>query len=212
MRSPLADSERAALIAAMLPDVPFDGWSYRALRAGAKRVGIPADEAVALFPRGAADLVAAFSAWADRQVLDRLAATPMEGLGTSARIELALRTRFEVLAPWREAVRRAFSVLALPQNALLASRLLYRTVDGMWYAAGDAATDFSFYTKRATLAAIAAASVLYWLDDRSEGFADTQAFIARRLGDLGRLMRARHRFEAATDRLPNPLRLLRPSR
>src|SRR5690348_16968777 len=72
MRSPLADSERDRLIAAILPDVAFDGWSQHALRLSARRLGLPIGEATALFPRGAPDMVAAFSRWADRQMLDRL--------------------------------------------------------------------------------------------------------------------------------------------
>jgi ubiquinone biosynthesis protein COQ9 len=101
--------------------------------------------------------------------------------------------------------------LALPQHAPLALRLLYETVDGIWYAAGDNATDFSFYTKRITLAGIYAATLLYWLDDRSEGFAETRAFLERRLADAARFGASRRRLAKAFDRLPNPLRLLRPS-
>ena len=212
MKSPLAESQRTALIEAVLPDVPFDGWSRAALRAAARRVGMPAEEAMALFPRGGPDLVAGFSRWADRQMLDRLETLPLEPLRASERIALAIGIRLETVAPWREAVRRGLAVLALPLNAPLALRLLYETVDGIWYAAGDSSTDFSFYTKRLTLAAIWAATVLYWLEDRSEGFADTSAFVERRLADAARIGRARRGLEAATERLPNPFRLLRPLR
>jgi ubiquinone biosynthesis protein COQ9 len=212
MKSPFAERERDRLIEAMLPDVAFDGWSRAALRAAARRIGVAPDEAVALFPRGAADLVAGFSRWADRRMLDWYEAAPPEERGTGARVKLALDLRFEVVAPWREAVRRALPVLAQPQNAPLGLRLLYETVDGIWYAAGDSATDFSFYTKRATLAGLYTAAVLYWLDDRSDGFADTRAFIDRRLADLARMTTARHRLETAFERLPNPFRLLRPVR
>ena len=212
MKSPLAESQRTALIEAVLPDVPFDGWSRAALRAAARRVGMPAEEAMALFPRGGPDLVAGFSRWADRQMLDRLETLPLEPLRASERIALAIGIRLETVAPWREAVRRGLAVLALPLNAPLALRLLYETVDSIWYAAGDGSTDFSFYTKRLTLAAIWAATVLYWLEDRSEGFADTSAFVERRLADAARIGRARRGLEAATERLPNPFRLLRPLR
>src|SRR5205807_2171259 len=102
VRSKLAEAERERLIAAILPDVPFDGWSRAALRQAARRCGIPTGEALALFPRGAPDLIAAFSHWADRQMLERLAAVPVEPVGLSARVALALRLRFEVLLPWRE--------------------------------------------------------------------------------------------------------------
>ena len=114
-------------------------------------------------------MVAAFSRWADRQMLDRIEAAPPEPLSLSRRIARALRVRFELLLPFREAVRRGMTVLAMPQNAPLGLRLLYETVDGIWYAAGDNSTDFSFYTKRASLAAIYGAAMLFWLDDRSPG-------------------------------------------
>jgi ubiquinone biosynthesis protein COQ9 len=212
VRSPLAESQRDALIEAMLPDVPFDGWSRAALRAAARRIGISAAEALALIPGGPADFVACFSRWADRRMLDRLERLPLDQLRVPERIALAVNLRLEIVEPWREAVRRALAVLALPQHAPPALRLLYDTVDGIWYAAGDTATDFSFYTKRATLAGIYTATLLYWLEDRSAGFADTRAFLERRLADAARIGAARRRLEAAVDRLPNPFRLLRPSR
>jgi ubiquinone biosynthesis protein COQ9 len=212
MLSPLADRRRAALIEATLPEVAFDGWSRRALRAGARRLEVPAGEALALFPRGPADLVAGFSRWADRRMLDRLEALPLDPLRVPERIALAIGARLEIVEPWREAVRRALTVLALPQHAPLALRLVYETVDGMWYAAGDAATDFSFYTKRLTLAAIYGATVLRWLDDRSEGFAETRAFLDRRLAGMARIGRARRDLETLAGQLPNPFRLRRPPR
>ena len=212
MKSPLAERERDRLIAAMLPDVAFDGWSSHTLKAAARRTGIPVEEAVALFPRGAPDLVAAFSRWADRRMLDRLEGAVLDELRLSARIALALRLRFEAIAPWHEAVRRAAVVLAMPLHVPLGLQLLYETVDGIWYVVGDKSTDFSFYTKRATLAGVMTAATLYWLEDRSPGFANTQAFIDRRLDDLHRIGGLRERLNEIADRMPNPLRLLRPSR
>ncbi|HEV8031447.1 MAG TPA: COQ9 family protein [Stellaceae bacterium] len=212
MRSPFADRERDRLIEAMLPDVAFDGWSRHALRAAARRTGIPAGEAEGLFPRGAPDMIAAFSRWADRQMIERLEAATVEPVSLSRRVALALKLRFEVLLPWREAVRRALSVLSMPQNALLGLRLLHDTVDRIWWGVGDSSTDFSFYTKRATLAGIQAAATLYWLDDRSPDCIETQNFIDRRLADLHRLTGLRERIEAAIERLPNPLRVLRSTR
>jgi ubiquinone biosynthesis protein COQ9 len=211
MRSPLAESQRDALIEAMLADVPFDGWSRATLRAAARRIGIPTAEALALFPNGPAQFVACFSRWADRHMLDRLENSSLDQLRVPGRIALAINHRLEIVEPWREAVRRALTILALPQHAPLALRLLYETVDGIWYAVGDSATDFSFYTKRATLVAIYATALLYWLEDRSEGFAETHAFLDRRLADAARIGAARRRLATAFDRLPNPLRLLRPS-
>ena len=141
MRSPLAESQREALIEAMLPEVAFDGWSRPALRVAARRIGMPAGEALALFPGGTADLVACFSRWADLRMLDRLETEALDPLRIPERIALAITTRLEVVAPSREAVRRALSLLTLPQHMPLGLRLLYETVDAAWYGTGDRATE-----------------------------------------------------------------------
>ncbi len=209
----MAERMREQLVTAMLPDVAFDGWTRGALRAAARKVGIAEAEALALFPRGAVDMVAVFSRWADREMLMRLdKVTTTEPGSLARRVSLALRLRFEILLPWREAVRRGLSVLALPPHAPMALRLLYDTVDAVWHGVGDHPTDFSFYTKRATLAGVQATATLYWLEDASPNFADTQASIERCLADLHRFGGLRERVLAAADMLPNPLRILRPSR
>jgi ubiquinone biosynthesis protein COQ9 len=212
MKSPLAEDQRAALIEGTLPDVAFDGWSRPAVRSAARRIGMPVDEALALFPNGASDLVACFSRWADTRMLDRLETTTLDPMRISDRIALAIVTRLEIVAPWREAVRRAFSVLALPKHAPLGLRLLYKTVDSIWYAVGDQATDFSFYTKRVTLMAIYTAVLLHWLEDSSPDFSDTRAFMERGLAGVASIGMGRRRFEEALERLPNPVRLLRQFR
>jgi ubiquinone biosynthesis protein COQ9 len=195
-----------ALLEALLPDVPFDGWSLAALRAGARSLGLGEAEAVALFPGGTADLVAWFSDWADRRMLAAISPLALDEMKVPQRIATAVGARFQVLEPHREAVRRALALLALPFNAPLGLRLLYNTVDAVWYAAGDASTDWNFYTKRGLLAGIYAATTLYWLEDRSPGGEATLAFLDRRLADVQVIPRATERLRAAADRLPNPFR------
>jgi ubiquinone biosynthesis protein COQ9 len=199
------------LVMAMLPDVVFDGWSRTALHAAARRLGMPEAEAETLFPRAAADMVAQFSDWADRRMLAS-AAEGLEAMKVRDRIATLVRARLAVLEPHREAVRRGLSVLALPQNAALGMKLLYHTVDSAWYAAGDTATDWNFYTKRGLLAGVVAATTLYWLDDRSPDSADTHAFLDRRIGDAMRIPKATAQLRELADRLPNPFRFFQMAR
>jgi ubiquinone biosynthesis protein COQ9 len=206
------DTRRDTLLMAVLRDVPFDGWSGGVIAAAGGRLGIDAAEAAMMFPGGARDAVAAFSRWADRAMLAALAERDLTAMKVRERIAMAVRARLAVLDPHREAVRRALTVLALPQNVPLSLRLLYETVDQMWYAAGDTATDFNFYTKRGLLAGVYAATTLYWLDDRSPDAADTHAFLDRRLADVMAIPRYGARLREGIERLPNPLRLLRPAR
>jgi ubiquinone biosynthesis protein COQ9 len=203
--------KRRVLIEAMLPEVPFDGWSRAALRAAAAEAGIDESEALTFF-RTPRDLVQGFSHWADDRMLDALEAQNLEAMRVRDRIATAERARLRVLEPHREAVRRALAVLALPQNMAMGLILLYRTVDAIWYVAGDRSTDFNFYTKRGLLAGVHAATTLYWLDDRSEGGGDTAAFLDRRLAEVMAIPKLRARLEESLAWLPNPFRLMRAAR
>ncbi|MDE1967660.1 MAG: COQ9 family protein [Alphaproteobacteria bacterium] len=197
---------RDKVVLAMLPDVPFEGWSRRALRHAAKRVDLTEAELSSLFPRGVRDVVAAFSDWADRATEATLAKQHPARLKLRERIALGVRTRLAVLEPHREAVRRMLAYLTLPANLPLGPRLLYRTVDMLWHAAGDRATDFSFYTKRGLLAGIYATTTLYWLDDKSPNHHATAEFLDRRIAEVMQIPKLRGRATAALSRLPNPLR------
>jgi ubiquinone biosynthesis protein COQ9 len=205
-------AEKDALLAAILPEVPFEGWSLGALRAAARSAGVEEAEARALFPRGGADMVACFSEWADRRMLEAVAALPLGSMKVRDRIAAVVMARLDSLAPHREAARAAASVLALPQNGALGLRLLYRTVDAAWYAAGDTSTDWNFYTKRGLLAAVYAATQLYWLEDRSAGAEDTRGFLERRLSDVMAIPRVTSRLGRLVDLVPNPFRLLNAAR
>ena len=72
----------------------------------------------------------------------------------------------------------------MPQNIPLALRISWRSADLMWRIAGDTSTDFNHYTKRMTLGAVYGSTLLAWLDDQSEGWADTAAFLDRRIDDV----------------------------
>lgn len=201
-----------ALLAAILPDVPFDGWTGAALTRAAQRVGLDPGELRSLCPVGPRDLVAWFSHWADRETLRALEVRDLSELKVHERIATGVEARLGVLAPHREAVRRSLALLTAPQNLALGAKLLYDAVDAIWYAAGDTSTDFNFYTKRALLAGVYAATTLYWLDDRSSGSTDTLAFLDRRLRDVLTIPKTTERVRAWASRLPDPFLFFRLAR
>ena len=161
--------------------------------------------ALRAFPGGMTEVAAHFSDYADRRMLEELEKRDLPGLRVRERIAMTVRVRLEQNAHHREAVRRLLSFLALPFNAGLAARCTWRTVNAMWYAAGDEATDFNFYTKRALLTPVYTTTVLYWLADDSEGFADTWGFLDRRIGDVMRIPGLTARLRKALSACPSPL-------
>ncbi len=203
------DEERDRLLLAMLGHVPFDGWTVKALRTGAAGLDMDGADAERRFPGGVAEIAVYFGAWADRRMEASLAARGLDGVAVRDRIALAVRFRLEALAPHRDAVRAAIAWTALPANAALGVRALYRTVDAIWYAIGDTSADFNFYTKRILLAGVLTATTLYWLGDDSEDFTDSHAFLDRRIEDVMKVPKLRARAGKLAKYLPNPLSLLR---
>ena len=201
---PLAEL-RPRLVAAMLPDVPFDGWTALARDAAADAQGIDRDIAAMALPDPAA-MVDAYIAHADTLMV--AAMSDVSGLKVRDRIRLALRSRLEAASADREAVRLALAVLAQPQHAGLAARSLWRTADTMWRAAGDTATDFNHYSKRAILGAVYSASLLYWLDDDSDDHKATWAFIDRRIDGIMNFEKTKASAKKAMAWVPNPARFL----
>ena len=201
---PLADL-RPRLVAAMLPDVPFDGWTAMARDAAADAQGIDRDIAAMALPDAAA-MVDAYVVHADTMMVAAMG--DVSGLKVRDRIRLALRSRLEAANPDREAVRRALAVLAQPRHAGLAARSLWRTADTMWRAAGDTATDFNHYSKRAILGAVYSASLLYWLDDDSEDHEATWEFIDRRIDGIMNFEKTKASARQALAWVPNPARFL----
>lgn len=195
------EARKRALLAAALPGVPFDGWTDKLMRA----LG---DEAAVLFPAGGGDLLDFYLAEADRRMVEALEEVDLPALKIRQRIAAAIRLRLEQAAPERETVRRTLATLALPGHAGLALRSLYRTVDAIWRACGDTATDFNFYTKRALLAGVYSSTLLYWLNDDSPGFENTWAFLDRRIERVMAIQKARGRLDRLAGKLPSPWSIL----
>ena len=185
-----SDPTAVAILNAALMHVPFDGWSDAALAAGAADAGVEQHLVSALFPRGAIDAIALHSRLADTEMVAAFHALSEAPQKIHLAIRVLVLLRLELANQNKDAVRRALTMLALPAHAKLSAELLYETVDAMWRAAGNTDTGFSFYTRRATLAAVYSATLLAWLADNSGDMGKTVAFLDRRLANLAAMPRA----------------------
>jgi ubiquinone biosynthesis protein COQ9 len=201
--------EKRALLGALLPHVAFDGWTAQALTAAAKDIGVDSGLVSRAFPGGAMEALDFWVRETDQAMIATFEARDGAKLKIRERVALAIMLRFEMAAPQREAVRRAMALAAQPHLAPRFLSQIYRTVDAIWYAAGDTATDFNFYTKRLLLAGVYSSTLLVWLDDKSEGFTATRDFLMRRIDNVMQIQKARGKLEGLVGRLPNPLRLFK---
>lgn len=182
---------RARLAPLVAANAAFDGWSDAARDMAADQAGVDPDLARLAFGGGAVDMIDAWFAHIDRQMIAALPADRLAAMKIRERITALVEARLAAAAPDREALRRAHAVLALPANVARGARLGWRTVDLMWRLAGDRATDYNHYTKRVMLLAVYGSTATVFVNDDSEDRAETRAFLARRIGDIMRFEKAK---------------------
>lgn len=185
MTTPL-ESLRLKLALPVGENAAFDGWNGKAVDSAAAQTGIDPAQARLAFPKEQAAMVDAYVQGIDAAMEAQFTPEKIAAMKVRDRIRALIWYRLEVMAPAREAVRTGLSILAMPQNVPLALRIGWRSADLMWRLAGDTATDYNHYTKRLILSGVYASTLLAWLDDQSEGWSETGAFLDRRLADVMR--------------------------
>ena len=198
--SPL-EQLRRRLALAVGENAVFDGWSQAAVDSAATQLGVDPVQARLAMPKTAAGLIDTYIQEVDRGLEASFPPDRIATMKIRERIRALVWHRLEIMGPAREAIRRAMATLAMPQNVPLALRISWRSADQMWRLAGDTSTDFNHYTKRMTLGAVYGSTLLAWLDDQSEDWTDTAAFLDRRIDDVMKFEKLKAEWRGSSDHL-----------
>jgi ubiquinone biosynthesis protein COQ9 len=193
---------REKVLAAALPHAAFDGFIDTVLQKAGDEASVSRTDLARLFENGAISLVEFYSVHTDAQMESRLQAMDLKAMKIRERIATAVKTRLAILKPQKEAARRAATLLSLPTHASLGAKLVYRTVDAMWRAAGDTSTDFNFYTKRGILAGVYGSTAMRWFNDTSEDEKPTDEFLAARIDNVMQFEKFKSKAKDALSNFP----------
>jgi ubiquinone biosynthesis protein COQ9 len=196
--SPL-EQLRRKLALAVGENAVFDGWTRQAVDSAAGQLGIDPVQARLAMPKTQAGMIDCYIQEVDRALEAYFTAERLAALKIREKIRALVWRRLEIMGPAREAVRRALAILAMPQNVALALRISWRAADLMWRIAGDTSTDFNHYTKRLMLGAVYGSTLIVWLDDESEGWSETAAFLDRRIDDVMRFEKFKAQWRGSAD-------------
>jgi len=202
------EAVRAQLALAVGEHAVFDGWTDKAVESAAAQLGVDVAIARLAFPRDQLGKIESYIAAVDQAMAAHFTPAVIDGLKIRDRIRELVWFRLQLMGPAREAVRSALAILAMPQNAVQGLAIGWRSGDLMWRLAGDTSSDFNHYSKRLTLGALYAATLLAWLDDKSENWVETRAFLDRRIGDVMRFEKWKAGWRGSADRRPSFSRFL----
>jgi ubiquinone biosynthesis protein COQ9 len=190
---------RRQLALAVGENAVFDGWTRQAVDSAARQLGVDPVQARLAMPKTQSGMIDLYIQEVDRGLEAYFTPERLAKLKIRDKIRALIWRRLEIMGPAREAVRRALAILAMPQNLPLALRVSWRTADLMWRIAGDTSTDFNHYTKRMTLGAVYGSTLLVWLDDKSEGWTETAAFLDRRIDDVMKIEKLKAEWRGSSD-------------
>ena len=185
---------RNDLIRAMLTHVPFDGWNWKAMEQGAIDIGFEKKKTSSermiifkyLFKNGSIDFIDTFSEIIDLEVKENYNSIEAKPERVPEKIKKIIMIRLNLCQKYKEAIRSSISLSAIPVNTKISLNILYRTCNSIWRIVGDKSTDFSFYTRRISLAAVYTSTLLFWLNDKSNNNIETEFFLDRRLKDISK--------------------------
>ena len=205
---PTLDEIRVALALLLGRHAGFDGWSDAAVHAAADELGVDRDVAMLAFKDKAIDMIDAWIEGVDLELARRLPPEKLSAMKIRDRITALLATRLEIMAPDRESLRRALAIMAMPQNLAKAAKMGWRSADRMWRLAGDTSSDFNHYTKRMTLSAVYASTISVFVNDDSENFADSRAFLDRRIDNVMQFEKVKFQAKQRKEYVPSLSRFI----
>lgn len=178
---------RDDIVQHMLGFVSSYGWSHDALKRAVVQAGFQEQDAWRAFEGDLDKVLQHFIHMIDRQMLEKLQLIDLASMRVRERIATALMIRLDVLEPYRIALPKVLLYRAHPLRTSQTFQSLFSTVSEIWYAAGDQATDFNYYSKRLLLSGVYTSTFFFWLRDSSTDFAETRAFLNRRIDDVMKL-------------------------
>ena len=178
--------------------VSIDGWSEDVLEKLVNK-NINNSELAYYYPNGYKDILK-FSLDEINYSLEKIISkTNIINLPLNKRIKKILMTRLEILNKDKKFFNKTFNHLILPQNTKILTKSLYKSVDTMWYLAGDNSTDFNFYTKRLILSGIYVSTLLIFFNKNIE---EAENNIDRSLKRISKIPKLKERFSFIKKNLP----------
>ena len=182
------------------PYIVRGGWSDEVLNKVVKSTNFNIDEVNILFPNGYKDLIEIYLEEINKKMTIQSNKTEMIRLRTHERIKKLLIIRLNIFHKEKQLISKTFYHLLLPFNYSLSFKNLYKTVDQIWYLAGDNSTDFNFYSKRGILASIYTNVMFHFLNNKN--LDDTIIFLDKQIKQVSKITKIKNKFNSAVDILP----------
>ena len=160
------------------------GWIKENIFKAGEKAGLSYLDIHLLFPHGLIELVELYYKLYNDKMMEHLLETDLTNLKIREKIIYAVKTRLNLVTPYKNAEKHLLSFLKKPHYPVKKTTFLWSIADAIWHSIGDTSVDFNFYTKRLTLSGVYAATHYYWTGDTSEDHFNSWMFLERRIENI----------------------------
>ncbi|MEY4463783.1 MAG: hypothetical protein RLZZ81_754 [Pseudomonadota bacterium] len=164
--------KKLSFVQSLLELLPFNEWNSTLLEEAEKKCGFAKGYALIVFPEGLSEIVEFFEGYLDNILLESLTKIE-EPAKIREKISLAVKIRVKTVLPIIHSKNAAYFAL----NPMQGTEVAFRSCDAIWRYAGDKSLDFNYYTKRGLLLSVYISSILFYIQDESDNYVDTDKFI-----------------------------------
>lgn len=199
---------RADILAAMLPQAAFDGWTQKSLRAAVKNTDLPKGAEDLYFPQGPVEVIRFWSEQMNAAVETDLAELDQATMKIRDKVTAGVLSSLYAIGPHDEAARRAIARMSLPDALGQGPKQLWSAADTIWRAIGDTSTDGNYYSKRTILAGVIGSTMTVWLSEDEPQKPKARKFLDDRIANVMSFEKAKWDFKKRTANMPNPAEIL----
>ncbi len=145
-----------------------EGLNSKTFQDISSKFNINLNEINLLFPNGQNDLLKFSLEQLNAELDDYCKTIDLIRLPVHKRIRKILLSKIDIMKKEKIFYKKIFLNLLLPNKHLSLPNQFYKSIDQMWFIAGDTSVDFNFYTKRLILAGIYLRIILFFFNNNNQ--------------------------------------------
>ena len=189
--------------------VSKNGLTKNSLQNISKKYGLDINETELLFPEGNIDLIKFTLEQLNNELEEFCKKIDLIRLPIHKRIKKILLSKIALMNKNKLFYRNIFLNLFIPKKNFSLPAQLYKSVDQIWFIAGDTSTDFNFYTKRLILSLIYSRIMLFFFNNNSQE--ELEKILDESLQKVSKIPEIKSKFKILREYFPQIAKVLKNS-
>ena len=201
------NNKRLKILKLAKPVIAEEGLNSNTFETIALKHTLNINEINLLFPDGNKDLLEYSLDQLNIELQEYCKSIDLIRLPLHKRIRKILLSKIEIMNKEKNFYKKIFLKSLLPNRTISLSKQLYKSIDQIWYLAGDTSVDFNFYTKRLILAGIYSRVVLFFFNNNNQN--ELENLLDLNLKRVAKIPELKSKINIIKDYLPKVMKFVK---